>query len=32
MIEKQKKSQNLYHYRQWKKIWKDKKKNHRTKN
>ena len=25
MIEKQKKYQNVYHYRQWKKIWKDKK-------
>ena len=32
MIEKQKKYQNVYHYRQWKKIWKDKKKNHKTKN
>ena len=26
MLEKQKKYQNLYHYRKWKKIWKDKKK------
>ena len=32
MIEKQKKYQNVYYYRQWKKIWKDQKKNYKTKN